>query len=212
MQKLKIALAKGALLDGALEFLKTKGIEIDQDDLANKRKLEKRATHNLNFLNDYDIEFLFVRGHDVPIYVEHGAADLGIVGLDVILDSQVKVNQLKDLKYGDCDLAVCCIKDSYKSIEEIPNYTRVATSFPNLTKEFFAKKGIDVEVIKLYGSVELAPLTNLADLIVDLVATGKTLKENGLEPLADIMHCTSRLIANPVSYRYHKELCMHLID
>ena len=204
MPKIKIALSKGGLLGGAKDFFNDRGIELEENE-ANKRKLIKRGiVHNSEF-KDYEIEFLLVRGHDVPVYVEHGAADFGVVGLDVVLDSQAKVHTLLDLDYGHCDLCVCSIQGNYKSIAELPSYARIATTFPNLSKEFFTKRGLEVEIIKLYGSVELAPLTDLTDIIIDLVATGKTLKENGLEPIHTIMHCTSHLIANPSSFEFNKE-------
>lgn len=203
MQQVKIALSKGALLDGAIEFFSKAGIEIGNSE-ADKRKLIRTAKITNPDFKDYEIQFLMVRGHDVPVYVEHGAADFGIVGVDVVLDSRAKVHQLMDLKYGDCDLCVCSVQGKYKSVAELPSYTRVATTFPNLTKDFFHQRGLEVEVINLYGSVELAPLTDLTDLIVDLVATGKTLKENGLEPIHKIMHCTAHLIANPTAFEFYK--------
>ncbi|MCH2227727.1 MAG: ATP phosphoribosyltransferase [Candidatus Caenarcaniphilales bacterium] len=204
MQQIKIALSKGGLLQGAVDFFKSKGIELE-DNESTKRKLIRRGIIHNEELKDYEIQFLLVRGHDVPVYVEHGAADFGIVGLDVVLDSQAKVHQLMDLKYGACDLCVCSINGKYKNIAEIPSYARIATTFPNLSKEFFTKRGLEVEIIKLYGSVELAPLTDLTDIIIDLVATGKTLKENGLEPIHTIMHCTSHLIANRSSFEFTKD-------
>jgi ATP phosphoribosyltransferase len=203
MQQVKIALSKGALLEGAIEFFSKAGIEIENGEDA-KRKLIRRSTIHNEAFKDYDIQFLMVRGHDVPVYVEHGAADFGIVGLDVILDSRAKVHQLQDLKYGACDLCVCSVQGKYKSVSELPSYTRVATTFPNLAKDFFHQRGLEVEIINLYGSVELAPLTDLTDVIIDLVATGKTLKENGLEPIHKIMHCTAHLIANPTAFEFHK--------
>ncbi len=210
MQQIKIALSKGALLNGAIEFFNEAGIEIANSD-EDKRKLIRSAKVKNQKFKDYNIEFLMVRGHDVPVYVEHGAADFGIVGIDVVLDSKAKVHQLIDLKYGDCDLCVCSLAGKYKSIAELPSYTRVATTFPNLTKDFFQQRGLEVEIINLYGSVELAPLTDLTDVIVDLVATGKTLKENGLEPIHKIMHCTSYLIANPTSFEFCKEFFGDLV-
>ena len=198
---LRIALSKGTLFDGAIEFLSSKGMQLG--DLGeNKRKLIIPASGlDLSESNYESIEILKVRGHDVPVYVEHGAADIGVVGSDVVLDSGAEVIQLRDLAYGACKLCVCALKGKYKSIYELPNYCKVATTFPNLTKEFFQRKGIDIEVLPLYGSVELGPLTDLSDAIVDLVASGKTLKENGLEAIETMMDCSSRLIANKASYK-----------
>lgn len=195
---LKIAIAKGTLFSEALGFLETKGINVEQSE-ETKRKLILPAGKN--------VEILRVRGHDVPIYVEHGAADLGIVGFDVMVDSGSDVMQLRDLNFGTCDLSVCGPKGKYSSVADLPNYVRIATTFPNITKDFFHQRGMEVEIIHLYGSVELGPLTDLSDVIVDLVATGKTLKENGLEVIEEIMPCTARLIANKASYKfYNKEI------
>ncbi len=200
---LKIAVSKGTLFEGAVAFLQSQGIAIE--DISNKRKLilSAKSAQDLGYK---DIEILMVRGHDVPIYVDHGAADLGIVGIDVVIDSKTNVMKLRDLNYGHCRLSVCAIQGQYKSVADLPSYTRVATTFPNIAKDFFEKRGLEVEIINLYGSVELGPLTALSDVIVDLVATGTTLKENGLEVLEDIMDCTSILIANPSSFKANSKL------
>lgn len=191
---LRIAVSKGGLLEDALKSLAEMGILVKEFD---KRKLLVKT-------EDPDWEILLVRGHDVPTYVENGAADLGIVGSDVVVESQADVMQLKDLKFGQCTLSVCAKKGHYKNLLDLPNHARVATTFPNISKHFFHKNDLQVENIHLYGSVELGPLTGLSDVIVDLVATGKTLKENGLEVVEDIMECSARLIANQASYRINK--------
>lgn len=200
-KKIKIAISKGSLLVGAIEFLKEKNVEIL--GLDNKRKLILETKLPKGF--DFDeIEILLVRGHDVPVYVDHGAADLGIVGSDVILDSKTNVIQLKDLDYGQCRLCVCAPKGKFKSLSDLPSYTRVATTFPVISKNFFDVQGLDIEIINLYGSVELGPLTGLSDVIVDLVASGKTLEENGLEVIHEIMPCTARLIASQAAFKLYK--------
>ena len=201
-KKLRIAIAKGALYEGAKTYLSSKGFIIPETE---KRKLIIPVKTQSESGFD-EIEILMVRGHDVPTYVDHGAADLGIVGYDVILDSVNDIFQLEDLDYGHCRLCVCAKKGSYKSIADMPAYTRVATTFPKITRDFFAKKGLEIEVINLYGSVELGPLTDLSDVIVDLVATGKTLDENGLEVVQEILPCTARLIANHASFKNYKDL------
>lgn len=206
-KKIKMAIAKGTLLAGAIEFLKTKNIEIL--GLENKRKLILETKLPTGFAFD-ELEILLVRGHDVPIYVDHGAADLGIVGNDVVLDAKVNVVQLKDLNYGECRLCVCAIKDKFKSLADLPSYTRVATTFPNISRDFFTKLGLDVEIINLYGSVELGPLTSLSDVIVDLVASGKTLEENGLESIHEIMNCSSRLISSQAAFALYKQELLSL--
>jgi ATP phosphoribosyltransferase len=115
------------------------------------------------------------------------------------------VVKLKDLQYGECKLSVCAVKNLYKSITDLPSQIRVATTFPNIARDYFNKLGIDVEIINLYGSVELAPLVGLSDVIVDLVASGKTLEENNLEVIETIMDCTSILIANQSSFKLYRD-------
>lgn len=199
---LRIALSKGSLLDGAVEFLASKKISID---LSNKRKLIIPANTKIKNANFESIEILLVRAHDVPIYVEHGAADLGILGLDTLIDSRANVVSLQDLNYGHCKLSLCAPKALYQDLQDLPDYVRVATTFPNISKDFFVSRGINAEIINLYGSVELGPLTNLSDLIVDLVASGKTLEENGLEVIETIMDCSAHLIANQASFKLFKK-------
>lgn len=212
---LKIAVSKGALFEGAVKYLHAKGIKIkdEREQNSDKRKLILQTSiDNSCVLKEFaSIEILIVRGHDVPIYVEHGAADLGIVGLDVVVDSKTEVLQLQGLDYGHCKLCVCGKEltasgtPGFKSLNELPSYTRVATTFPNITKDFFHKHAIDVEIIPLYGSVELGPLTELSDVIVDLVASGKTLKDNGLKVIDTIMDCSAVLIANKVSFKFYRQ-------
>lgn len=197
---LKIAVSKGTLLDGAVDFINKIGIDFNIG--FTKRRLIHR--HKSPYKEFDEVNILKVRGHDVPTYVEHGAADLGIVGLDTVIDSGADLVKLKDLNYGGCRLCVCAVKGQYKSAAELPSYTRVATTFPNISKDYFAKKGIDVEIIHLYGSVELGPLTELSDVIVDLVATGKTLEENNLEVIEEIMDCSAFLVANRASFKLFK--------
>jgi ATP phosphoribosyltransferase regulatory subunit len=197
--KLRIAIAKGGLFDDAKEFLSKKSFKFADDK---NRKLILEVASKLKSPFD-EVEVLLVRGHDVPVYVEHGAADLGIVGLDVVLDSKTSNFLVKDLEYGHCRLSVCARKGLYKSVYDLPKQTRVATTFPNLTKEFFDLKGVSAEIINLYGSVELGPLTDLSDVIVDLVATGKTLKENDLEEVESFLDCSAYLIANKASFKLY---------
>jgi ATP phosphoribosyltransferase len=204
---LRIAVAKGGLFNEAMGFLKSKGLEIHE---SNSLDSDNKTRKLILKTNSKDLEILMVRGHDVPVYVEHGAADLGIVGLDVILESRADLMQLKDLAFGSCRLSVCAKKGVYMNIYELPNNVRVVSSFPNLAGDFFHSKGIDAEIIELYGSVELGPLTGLSDLIVDLVATGKTLEENGLEEIHPILNCTARLIANKVSYNFYRDKLLAL--
>lgn len=206
---LRIAVSKGTLLEGAVEYLKSQGLNFDLS--SKQRKLITPASPKANLGKGFEsVEILLVRGHDVPVYVDHGAADLGIVGSDAILDSSADLVQLKDLKYGQCKLCVCAAKGDYKSITDLPTRVRVATSFPHLTKQYFQKLGIEVELIDLYGSVELAPLVGLSDIIVDLVASGKTLAENNLEVIATIMDCTSTLVVNQASFKLYRNQFLDL--
>ena len=139
------------------------------------------------------IKFLIIRNSDIPVYVEHGAADFGVVGKDILEETGAKVYEFADLGFGACRLSVAA-PAGYSA--RYKHNMRVATKYPNTTKSIFAKKGIFVEVIKLYGSIEIAPLTGLSDYIVDLVDTGETLRKNGLEELEVIMRSTARLIVN----------------
>ncbi|MBU0581348.1 MAG: ATP phosphoribosyltransferase [Candidatus Margulisbacteria bacterium] len=187
---LTIALSKGYLLTESLKVLKKIGIEIeDPESLSRKLSFYDKSKQ---------YKFLVIRPTDVPVYVEHGAADIGIAGKDILVEGQESVAELLDLKFGYCRLVVAALKGA-KNIYK-PNI-RIATKFINSTEEFFKNKGIKAEIIKLYGSVELAPKVGLAEAVVDLVATGSTLKENGLEIMETILESTARLIANKVRLR-----------
>jgi len=190
---LTVALSKGYLLDEAMAIFEKVGIQVAYKKEELSRKLEF-----------YDVtgnyRFLAIRPTDVPVYVECGAADIGVSGRDVILEGEHKVAQLLDLKFGYCQLATAAIKGKFTS-ESYFSGMRVATKFVNSATIFFKRKGLDIELIKLYGSVELAPLDGLSDIIVDLVATGRTLKEHGLEVIEPIYETTARLIANSVKVK-----------
>ena len=158
------------------------------------------------------LKFIYVKSSDVVTYVENGVADLGIVGKDMILESPSDVYELYDLGFGKCTFAIAGIKG-----EELPNdkILRVATKYTEIAKKYFEEKGETVKLIKLDGSVELAPLVGLSDLIIDLVQTGNTIKANGLEVIEEMFEISSRLICNRVSYRFkYKEIneLIKLID
>jgi len=188
---LTIALSKGYLMQEALQLLQKAGMRIPSGDLS--RKLEFTDVNKT-------CRFLVVRPADVPVYVEYGAADIGIAGKDVLIEGNYKLTELLDLKFGYCRLIVAGRKGAYK-LNTLHSGMRVATKFVNSAAAYFDKLGLDVELIKLYGSVELAPLDGLSDVIVDLVATGKTLQENGLEIIAPVYETTARLIANRVKVK-----------
>jgi len=155
-----------------------------------------------------EFRFLNVRNQDVPTYVERGSADIGIVGLDVITEKKIDIIQLLDMKLGRCKVAIG-IKNEDELDWSKPNI-KVATKMVNITQEYFAQKAVGVEVIKLYGSIELAPLVGLCDAIVDIVETGATMKENGLKVAEDIMDSSAHLIANKNSYYAKKDKILEL--
>ena len=189
-----IALPKGKLLDTSIDLFARIGIE-SLEDMNKSRKL-------IFDTNCDGFRFMIIRAADVPTYVEYGAADLGIVGRDVLLEQEYDVYEPLDLKFGYCRLMVAEPKELSVG-DDIRNWcnVRIATKFPNITEKFFASKGIPVEIIKLYGSMELAPLVGLSERIVDLVETGKTLEANGLVPVELIAETTARLIANRASLK-----------
>jgi len=157
-----------------------------------------------------EFRFLNVRNQDVPTYVEHGAADIGVVGLDVITEKELDIIKLMDMRLGRCKVAI-----GIKNEDELDwskPHIKVATKMVNITRDYFSKKAVGVEVIKLYGSIELAPLVGLADAIVDIVETGSTMRENGLKVAEDIMDSSAHLIANKNSYYAKKEEILSLYE
>lgn len=185
-----IALAKGYLLKEAVRLFNQIGIEFE-DDLTDSRKL-----FTVDLSGKYRI--LQVRPWDVSAYVEHGAADLGVVGFDVLYEKQENVVDLLDLGFGECRLVIAG-PTPVTPIEELTQPIRVATKYPQSAERFFRESGKKVSLIKLYGAIELGPLTGLSDVICDLTATGTTLRENGLSILDTVFESTAHLIANPIS-------------
>ncbi|WP_448588303.1 ATP phosphoribosyltransferase [Thermocrinis sp.] len=197
---LRIALPKGRLFEETLEFLKSRGII--QETFEEGRKLQVQVD---------GYEFLLVKPFDVPVYVENGVADLGVVGYDVLLEREPDVYELFDTGIGFCRLVVAG-KEEKLEYYSSASCLRVATKYPKVAKEFFLEKGVKSKVIYLNGSVELAPLLNLADVIVDLVQTGRTLRENHLTIFEEISSSTARIICNRASYRNKKEEIFHLLS
>jgi len=195
-QTLTIAVSKGYLLKEALEAFNRLGITFN-DDLNTSRKLSTTDTQGL-------ITLLQVRPWDVPVYVEQGAADLGIAGLDVLHEQQPTVLRLMDLKFGQCKLVLAAPSQTAKT--PLWPHMVIATKYPSSTQAYFLSKGLKVKLIKLYGSIELAPLTGLADMIVDLTATGKTLQENQLSIVDTLLESSAYLIANPVQFKVKHSL------
>ena len=189
MDYLTVALAKGRTADQALSLIEKAGI-VFSDYHEKSRKL-------VVLDDDQAIKLIFVKAIDVPTYVEKGAADIGIIGKDTILEDPRDVYELLDLGIGKCKLAVAGFPDT--QVEKQPFLT-VASKYPNTAKAYFDSKGTRTELIKLNGSIELAPLIGMADVIVDIVETGSTLKENGLVVLENITDISARLIVNKASY------------
>ncbi len=201
-RQITIALSKGRILKDTLPLLKAAGIELVEDP-AKSRKLIIPTTHP-------DVNLLIVRASDVPTYVEYGAADVGVAGKDVLLEhGSTELYEPLDLKIAQCKLMTAC-RTGY----EVPEQGRlkVATKFVNVAKRYYASIGRQADVIKLYGSMELAPLVGLADIIVDVVDTGNTLRANGLEPREMIAEVSSRLIVNKASMKVKFEAINQLID
>lgn len=187
---LTIALSKGRILNESLPLLNKIGIEIDQAELASRKLIL-----DTNF---DDIKVVILRAQDVPVYVQHGATDIGIAGKDVLLEHKGQgLYELLDLNIAKCKLKIAA--KSYKHLENTP--LKVATKYVNSARKYFQQQSRQVEIIKLYGAMELAPIINLADAIVDLVDTGNTLKANGLKAFDTIYSISSRLIVNSASYK-----------
>ncbi|HEY0797807.1 MAG TPA: ATP phosphoribosyltransferase [Candidatus Baltobacteraceae bacterium] len=188
---LTIAMPKGVLFDEAAKQLRAAGIGVPADA---GRKLTVQTPDGTNLL--------FLRPTDVPAYVEFGAADCGIVGKDVLWETERHVVELADLGFGKCRLVVAGRRtDRYHEGAQLPTFLRVATKFTRTAEAYFAERDLPVQIIKLHGSVELAPIVGLADLIVDLVATGNTLREHDLVVVNEISIATARFVVNPVRLR-----------
>jgi len=201
---LTIALPKGRLTDGALACLRHAGYATPDDTDAG-RKLALTGA-------DGRLRFILAKPADVPVFVEYGAADLGIAGLDVVREAQRDVYEPLRLPFGYCRLVVAGRADRPDRPLRLERSPRVATKFPRLTEAFFRKRGLAPEIIVMAGSVELAPLVGLADLIVDLVQTGSTLRANGLVELRVILESQAVLVANRASYRLRTAEVRELLD
>ena len=204
MRYLTFALGKGRLANQTLELFEKIGITCEEMKDKNSRKLI--------FTNEeLKLRFCLAKGPDVPTYVEYGAADIGVVGKDTILEEGRKVHEVLDLGYGKCKMCVCGYKDAAPLLQH-HELIRVATKYPNIAKDYFYnKKHQTVEIIKLNGSIELAPIVGLSEVIVDIVETGSTLRENGLEVLEEVCPLSARMIVNPVSMRMESERIKNLL-
>ena len=204
MRYLTIALTKGRLAQKTLDIFEKVGITCEEIRDKNSRKLI--------FVNEeLKLKFFLAKGPDVPTYVEYGAADIGITGKDTIMEEGRKLYEVMDLGFGACRMCVCG-PESAKELLHTNQLIRVATKYPNIAKDYFYnKKHQTVEIIKLNGSIELAPIVGLSEVIVDIVETGSTLRENGLEVLEEVCPLSARMIVNPVSMRMESERIKNLL-
>jgi len=201
---LTFALGKGRLANRTMELFEKMGITCEE--------MKDKHSRRLIFVNEeYKLRFFLAKSPDVPTYVEYGAADMGVVGKDTIMEENRRIYEVLDLGYGRCRMCVCgpqSARDLLKHHEMI----RVASKYPNIAKDYFYnKKHQTVDIIKLNGSVELGPIVKLSDVIVDIVETGSTLKENGLEVLEEICPISARMIVNQVSMQMETERIRGLI-
>ena len=197
-----IAIAKGRMQEGALSLLSSAGIRLSEEAL-NSRRLA---------LTDESgkYQFIFVKPADVPVYVEHGIADCGVVGRDVLMESEADLLLPLDLGIARCRLVVAAADAD--AMAKVQGMIRVATKYSQIARAHFGARGIPVEIIQLSGSVELAPALGLADMIVDLVETGTTLRENGLTVVEEITESTGRLVVNRASYQLKAEEVNRLVQ
>ncbi|HEX7955974.1 MAG TPA: ATP phosphoribosyltransferase [Pyrinomonadaceae bacterium] len=198
---LTIAIAKGRMQRDALGLLARAGVRVGAEELASRRLAVGDEAGRYRFV--------FVKPADVPVYVEHGIADCGVVGRDVLLESEADVLQPLDLKINRCLIAVAA-KEA--AAVERPGVLHVATKYPRVAAAHFGARGVPVEIIELSGSVELAPVLGLSDCIVDVVETGRTLAENGLRVVETITESTGRLVVNRASYQLKSEAVGELLD
>jgi len=198
---LNVALPKGRLGDKVYELFASIGFSCDlYNDQSRKLVIESKEN---------GVRYFLVKPSDVAIYVEHGAADIGVVGKDILLEDNADVYELLDLGFGKCRVAVCGL-NGY--VEDRNSVLRVATKFTNIAKQYYASKNRDIEIIHLNGSIELAPILGLSDVIVDIVETGSTLRENNLHVMTDIVPISARLIANKASYKFKYDMITEIAE
>lgn len=205
MRYLTIALTKGRLAEKTLDMLEQIGITCEE--------MRDKSSRKLIFVNEeLKLRFFLAKGPDVPTYVEYGAADIGVTGKDIILEEGRKLYEVMDLGFGKCRMCVCG-PESAREVLENNQLIRVATKYPNIAKDyFFNRKHQTVDLIKLNGSIELAPIVGLSEVIVDIVETGSTLKENGLKVLEEVCPLSARMVVNQVSMKMENERIRKLIE
>ena len=201
MRPINIALPKGRLGEKVCAMLAKSGYPVPETDKNDRRLILESA--------DGSVRYFWVKPSDVPIYVERGAADVGIAGKDILLEYSPDVYELVDLDIGKCSMAVAGRRDF---CDNTSRTLRVATKFSNIAADFYTKKGRDIDIIHLNGSIELAPILGLSDVIVDIVETGTTLKENNLAVIEKIVPISARLIANKAAYKFKTNRICALAD
>ena len=205
MRRLRFALAQGLLLNDGLAALRAIGLDVSRVTPGGRRLV----------VDGGEIEYVLARPSDIATYVERGAADIAIVGKDVLLETGARVIELVELGFGACRFVVAAPRDAMdRSLDEYRHLGthEVATKYPNVAQRHFRDRGIAVEIVKVSGSAEVAPLVGLADWIVDLVATGATLRANGLAVIDEIASSTARLVANPASYHLRRSEIAPLVE
>lgn len=204
MRYLTIALTKGRLAEKTLDMLEQIGITCEE--------MRDKSSRKLIFVNEeLKLRFFLAKGPDVPTYVEYGAADIGVTGKDIILEEGRKLYEVMDLGFGKCRMCVCG-PESARELLYNNQLIRVATKYPNIAKDYFYnQKHQTVELIKLNGSIELAPIVGLSEVIVDIVETGSTLRENGLKVLEEVCPLSARMVVNQVSMKMEGEKIHKLI-
>ncbi|ADI64373.1 ATP phosphoribosyltransferase [Trichormus azollae] len=203
---LTVALPKGELLKNSIRLLQSVGLDFSGFLDSGNRQLQIPDASG-------QAKAILVRAQDVPVYVEYGQAQLGIVGYDVLQEKKPQVAQLVDLQFGYCRMSLAVkASSSYKTPLDLPAHGRVASKYVNCARDYFQGLDLPVEIVPLYGSVELGPITGMSEAIVDIVSTGKTLRENGLVEIATLYQSTARLIVHPLSYRLNMGNINQLVE
>ena len=205
MRYLTVALTKGRLAQKTLDMFEKIGITCEE--------MRDKDTRKLIFVNEeLKLRFFLAKGPDVPTYVEYGAADIGVTGKDIILEEGRKMYEVMDLGFGKCRMCVCG-PESARELLQNNQLIRVATKYPNIAKNYFYnKKHQTVEIIKLNGSIELAPIVGLSEVIVDIVETGSTLRENNLKVVTEFLNISARFIANKSSFKFKSEIIEQMLS
>lgn len=204
MRYLTVALAKGRLAQLAIDIFSSIGMDCEE---------MKEKSRKLVFTDEeHKMKFILVKASDVPTYVEYGAADIGIVGKDTLLEEMRNLYEMVDLGFGKCRMCVCGDPKLKGKLGDIP-HLKVASKYPNIARKYFSEdKGRTIDIIKLNGSVELGPLVGLSDVIVDIVETGSTLHENGLDVLETVCELSARLVVNKVSMKMERERILAIVE